>query len=101
METEPLITKITQILHRDDGSEVKIIAKAATGLGLTQSTDIQVYKRETSLHEWRLCNDRPHPEWRTMSVDDYLNHGRPEMLNVATAGEILKVASSIGKPYKS
>jgi hypothetical protein len=35
-----------------------------------------------------------------MSVDEYVKHGRSEMLQAASQGEILAVAGAIGKPMK-
>jgi hypothetical protein len=45
-----------------------------------------------------LLSDRPHPHWRSMSVYDYISHGRSEMLQSVSLGEILKLTSMIGKP---
>lgn len=101
METEKLITKITQIIQREDGSEVRIVAQACTGLGLTQSTDVYVHRRESPEHDWKLCSNRPHPDWLKMSVDEYINRGRSEMLQAVSSGEILKATSAIGRPISS
>ena len=91
-------TRITQIIQRADGSEVKIVAQAYWGTGLKQSIGVDVFRRESCGHHWVLCSDRPHPDWRTMSIDDYLKYGRPEKLQYASHSEILKVSSAIGRP---
>jgi len=96
-ENQP-ITKVTKILARTDASEVKIVAQAYVGLGLHRSIGVDVFHRESPDHNWKLCCDRPHPDWRTMSVDEYVKHGRSEMLQVASPGEILAVINLIGKP---
>ncbi len=93
-----LITKITLIIQREDGSEARIVAQAVFGAGLTRSIDIYVHHRKSPENKWRLCSDRPHPDWRTMSIDDYLCHGRSQMLQVVSLGEILKASSAISKP---
>lgn len=98
MSTNDLITKITHTYSREDGSEVRIVAQACHGAGLNQSIDIYVLRRESADHDWSLCSDQPHPDWRKMSVDDYLLNGRSDMLNVASHAEILKAASMIGRP---
>lgn len=98
METEELITKISQIVPRADGSEVRIVATAMYGLGLTRSIDVYVHRRASAEDDWVLCSDRPHPRWRTMSREEYLSHGRSEMLRTVTHAEILKVTSMIGQP---
>lgn len=97
-ETEALVTRISQILTRKDGSEVKIVAQAAFGSGLTRSIDVYVLRRENPESNWNLCNNRPQPGWREMSVDEYIKCGRSEMLQVVTPGEILRLTSAIGKP---
>ena len=101
MENEELITKVSQTIGRDDGSEVRITAQACTGAGLKQSIDVYVHKRPGADKEWTLCSKDRHPDFMTMSVDDYVKHGRSEMLQVVTPGEILKVTSCIGKPLSS
>lgn len=97
---DDLVTKYTRVYSRDDGSEVKIVAQAFFGPGLHRSVDVYVLRRESSGHNWKLCGKEPHPDWRTMSVDEYVKHGRSEMLQAASHGEILAAASAIGKPMK-
>lgn len=98
MTSENPISKVTQIIQRKDGSEVKIVAQACFGSGLTRSTDVYVHRRESPNHDWKLCNDRPDPEWLKISVDDYILRGRSEVLQVVSPGELMKVTSQIGKP---
>ena len=92
------VTKITQVIQRDDGSEVKIVAEAFFGVGLHQSIDVYVHKRESANHDWILCSDRPHPDWRSMSVEDYDKHGRSSMLQAVSSGELLRAMNAIGAP---
>lgn len=68
------------------------------GLGLTQSIDIRVHRRDTPNDNWTLCDNKPDPNWRAMPIDEYAQRGRSEMLRAATTGEILKVVSLIGTP---
>lgn len=89
------MSTVTKIIQRPDGSEVKITATAMFGAGLARSVDVFVHRRETPEHHWRLCSDRPHPDWRQMSVDEYIAGGRSEMLQAASSGEILQVASML------
>lgn len=93
-----LATKVTRIIPREDGSEVKIVAQAYFGTGLHCSVGVDVFSRQSSTQNWKLCCDRPHPNWRKMSVDEYVKHGRSEKLQAASHGEILAVVSAIGKP---
>ena len=88
-------SKLARILQRVDGSEVRITATAMYGAGLTRSVDVYVHRRESSDRIWKLCSDRPHPSWREMSVDEYIKHGRSEMLQAVSHGEILKVVAEL------
>lgn len=87
-----------QFIQRKDGSEVKIVAQEFFGAGLTRSIGVHVLRRESSENNWQLCSDRPHPNWRNMSVDEYVKHGRSEMLQTVSIGEILKVTNALEKP---
>jgi hypothetical protein len=93
-----LITKVTQVIPRQDGSELRIVVEQMTGVGLHRSISIYAHRRETIDHPWILLSDRPHPNWRSMSIDDYISEGRSEMLQSVSPGEILKLTSMIGKP---
>lgn len=100
MSQEELVTKVTQIIERKDGSQVKIVASLMFGSGLHSSIDTYVHRRDSEEHEWVLCGDKPHPDWRKMSIDDYIKNGRSEMLKAVSPGEILKARSQLGKPMK-
>jgi hypothetical protein len=95
------VTKFTKILKRQDGSEVRIVAQAFFGAGLHRSIGVDVFHRQSSGHSWELCRDEPHPDWRTMSVDEYVKRGRSEKLQAASHAEILSVASAIGKTIEA
>lgn len=101
MQNEELITKATQVIQRQDGSEVRIIAQKCFGAGLHESTDVMVHRRTDASSQWQLCNNRPHPKWRSMSVAEYDKNGRSEALQAVSAGEILRVLNLLGKPMIS
>lgn len=98
---ENLVTKVTRVMPRSDGSEVKIVAQAYFGAGLHRSIGVDVYRRPNPHQNWHLCSDRPHPTWRTMSVDAYCKRGRSEKLQAASPGEVLAVAALLGKPLSN
>lgn len=98
---ENLVTKVTRVVPRADGAEVKLVAQAYFGTGLHQSVGVDVFRRPNPQGTWQLCSDRPHPDWRTLSVDEYCKKGRSEKLQAVSPGEILAVASLIGKPLSS
>lgn len=87
--------KAERIIQRKDGSEVKIVANAFYGAGLHRSIGVYVFRREDPHHDWQLTSDRPHPNWRNMSVDEYIKHGRSEMLRTVSHGEILQLTSNL------
>jgi len=101
IQTKDLVTKFTKIITREDGSEVRLVAQAYFGTGLHRSVGVDVFRRESSSHDWKLCSDKPHQDWRKMSVDEYVKHGRSEKLQAASHGEILAVASAIGRPMEA
>lgn len=87
--------EVHQVIQRTDGSEVRIVAQEFFGEGLTRSVGAYVLHRPSPQHAWVVASDRPHPDWRTMSVQEYNRHGRSEMLRKATPGEILKVIQAL------
>lgn len=89
------MAKVEQVLLRTDGSEVKIVAQAFFGVGPAFSIDAYVLHRENSEQAWKLTENRSHPDWRKMSVDNYVKHGRSEMLRTVTSAEILKVTKAL------
>ena len=91
------ITKVTQIFQRADGSEARITAQMDRGPGFEEYHHHYVHRRSSPDATWELCSDRPHPNWKTMSVDEYISHGRSEMLQAVTHAEILKVGSLLGQ----
>lgn len=98
MTTPELITKVTQTLIREDGSQVRIVVEEAYGRGLTRSVDYYVLRRPDAYANWVLCSKTPHPDWRSMSVEEYAHYGRSEILRTVTPGEIMRLASALGKP---
>lgn len=90
------VTKVTHILQRGNGSQVRIVATAMFGEGLHRSIDVYVHKRESENHDWVLCSNIPAPNW--VSVDYYIKYGRSQMLQAATSGEIMRAISEIGRP---
>lgn len=104
MNTHPLADfagTVTQVLDRKDGSQVKIVAKEMYGAGLHRSVGVSVFRRASPEQAWEYLSDRPAPNWREMSVDDYVKHGRPPMLQAVTHGEIFRVVGMLGKPMSS
>lgn len=87
-----------QLIRRKDGSEVKIVARDFSEPGRARSVDVYVLRRASPKHNWTLCSDQPHPDWRKMSVDEYVKHGRSEKLRTVTHGEIFKVANALQRP---
>lgn len=98
MDTNDVITKVTQTLQRRDGSQIHLMVQAMTGLGLTQSYDVVAYRRKAPGDSWTMLDNRPHPDWRSMSVAEYNERGRSEVLQHVAPIEILKMTAMIGQP---
>lgn len=82
-----------QVLTRANGSQVRITATVMFGRGLTPSIDVYVHHRENESQAWKLASDRPHPDWRSMSVDDYIKRGRAEIFRLCSHGEIFRAGA--------
>lgn len=89
------MARVEQLIDRQDGSQVKIVAQEFGGLGLHYSVGVHVLRRENPQADWKLCSDAPHPDWREMSVDEYVKNGRSEKLRTVSHGEILKVSKCL------
>lgn len=86
--------KVTQ---RADGSEVRITANPFFDIGMKPAVDLHVHHRKSSSASWELASDRPHPDWREMSVSEYIKRGRSEMLRLVSPGEILQMRAAAQK----
>lgn len=98
MSSPPILVsngKARQHIVRPDGSEVQIVAQYCYGPTEKPAVDTFVLGRASSSEAWRVLNNRPHPDWRTMSVAEYVQHGRSEMLQRVTHGEIFKVFNAL------
>jgi hypothetical protein len=96
---DDIVTKVTKIIPRENGSEVKIVAwSTVSPSDGSRQAACDVFKRETPEDNWQYCSDTTHKDWRTMSVDDYNAFGRCEKFQTANHGEILGVSQWIGKP---
>jgi len=94
-----IVTKLTRIIPRKDGSEVRIVVDStACPSTLNRHSFTYVHKRQTPEHNWELCSDSPHPDWKKMSRADYVSFGRSEKLQSVSHGEILGLSQWIGKP---
>lgn len=98
---DEVITKYTQILARPNGHEVKLVATAFYGAGLHLSVGVDVFRRENAEQQWEFCPTTPHPDWRDMSVDEYVANGRAPAFQAASHGEIIRAAAMIGKPISA
>lgn len=92
--TEP-VTKVTQIINRTDGTQVKIVATTYVGLGLHISVGVDVFKRDDDNMPWILCDNRPVTNWKELSVAEYIIHGRSEMLQTVSHAEILRCTNML------
>lgn len=89
---------VENLIRRADGSEVKIVAREYFGEGLTRSVGVDVLRRANAAAQWTVCSDRPHPNWRNMPVDEYVQHGRSEKLQTASLAEMLKTVMALNNP---
>lgn len=98
MSPTELISTATQIIRRPNGVQVKIVATDFGG-PFGRNVGIDVFRRNDESQPWKLCSDRPHPDWRAMPVDEYVKRGRSEKLQTATFGEMCRVSRLIGMTH--
>ncbi|MEQ1977367.1 hypothetical protein [Xenorhabdus sp. SGI240] len=92
--TEDIVMQVIHIIHKGE-TTIRIIATMFYGLGLSESINIDVFKKDVDDSKFILCGNRPHPEWRRMSVDEYIQRGRPEKFKYATYAEIIRVVREL------
>lgn len=92
------VTQVTLLIARDNGAEAKIVARADYGFDLSSfHSSVDVFRRASSNEPWSLCSDRPHPDWLSMSVDEYKARGRSELLQTVTFGELHRATKWLGE----
>lgn len=78
-----------RVIHRHDGTQIKIVAERFGGIFYEESFAFHVRRRACGQTSWQLLGDRPAEGWKEMSREDYLAYGRPEIFSFVTYGEIL------------
>ncbi|OTA16043.1 hypothetical protein Xbed_03515 [Xenorhabdus beddingii] len=74
---------------------VRIVATMNHGSGLSESISVDVFKKNIDDSKFILCGNNPHPEWRQMSVNEYIQYGRPEKFKYVTHAEIIRVVREL------
>ena len=81
--------KLEQLISRDDGSQIKIVAELWSNLFGKDAIHNYVLRRDSADLSWSCCGTTPATNWEKMSVDEYLQSGRSEMLRYASHAELL------------
>lgn len=97
-QVENPITKITRHFPREDGSEVRIVATLMFGAGLHPSADLYAHRRTSPDTPWQLLSSEPHPDARSMSIEEYNARGRSPLLTHTTFAERVKTSGWLGLP---
>lgn len=87
--------RLERLLPQKNGSEVKLIGQALSGSGISLSVDVFALHRESADKSWRRLSDQPHPDWRSMSVEEYVERGRSELHQLVGHGPILAMAHEV------
>lgn len=99
---EDLITKVSQIIPRADGSQVKIVVSSTMlSTGVAHAVSSYVLRRESESDNWKLCSDSMPEGWKMMPREDYIKFGRPERFRYASHAEVLKLTQLLGKPMSA
>lgn len=85
--------KIIRVFTRKDNSQARIVSEVFTYFNAPNAwyLDTFVQRRDSPLAEWVTLSNRPPLNYRNMSVDEYLKHGRPEVFKAVSIAEILLV----------
>lgn len=81
--------RVENIYNRNDGTKVKVVAELCFSPSGFNSIFNFVLSKQSCSTDWVLHTDSIIPR-EFKGVDDYLANGRPHMLRVASAGEIMK-----------
>lgn len=98
MENTNIVTKVVAEFIRDDNSEVRLVAELFYDRQLQPHTDFYVTRRENANAQWTFVDKTPKAGFKKMSRSEYMAHGRAEIFNLLTHGEILKALNMLGKP---
>ncbi len=82
-----LITEVTRTLKRANGSGVKIVVRSNTPMDPQQSIGVDVFRR-----------DGPDQDWISISGDEGIKDGLPEMLKAVSDSEVQSMINMIGQP---
>lgn len=85
------MARIEHHIEGPNGSEIKLVAQECFGSGLTRSVDVFALHRASPDQPWRQLNNRPDPAWRSMSVQDYVQTGRSELLRMVSPAQIMQL----------
>lgn len=84
------MSRVEHIIPTANGTQHKIIAESFFDAVHGRQTSFYVLSRPHPASPWTYLSERPHPDWRSMSVDEYLKNGRSEALNAVGSAEVLK-----------
>jgi hypothetical protein len=85
------MSKVEHTIPQDNGAEHKIIAESFIDPINGRLVFFHVLTRPNPVSPWSYLSERPHPDWRSMSVAEYIKNGRSEALQAVGTGNLLKV----------
>lgn len=88
------ITKVTHVMRDEDGTEFRIVGELCIGFN-EANVDYYIHRRANAEQRWELLSKDPHPDWRTMSVDDYVKHGRSPLLQALSFPKLFKLMAAL------
>lgn len=90
-----------EILNRPDGSQVRLLAQDYSLPGQLPAIGVDVFRRANPHLNWQLCSNTPDPDWRFMSVQEYVERGRSEALRFVSPGEIAQAVGRLLEAQKN
>jgi len=90
--------KEEEVITRDDGSQVKIVAQLMHGRGLHESIDTYVLRRESENDDWKYCSDQI-PDISKMTPTQVREEGHSEKFMYASVPEVIRVIAKLKGLY--
>lgn len=95
------ITKIEKTFECESGEQSRLTVYLASRPGGSALVGVYGHHRANDSEPWSLCSENPHPDWKSMSVDEYEKRGRSELLQYIKRSDIFKYSAMLGQPLEA
>lgn len=103
LETIDNAKTTVRTLTKTDGTQIRLTATMCPRLG-GHGMDVDIFAdaRPGADQPWARVSDRPHPDWRAMSVQAYVERGRSQLLQLlGSPGQLLALSRHVHKRWQA